>query len=131
MSDTPADTEKPASKDVLGALAAPSAPPAAQDPVRMMLEILTTEGLGDGDKQALVRLSQERFRNRRRMAYLALYAIFGILIFLGLATIVDAFTAEDVLAKLEKINGLLISIIGFLTTVVLAYIGAAAWRPSS
>lgn len=106
-------------------------PPAAQDPIRVMTEILENPKLSDRDKLRLVEFSHERFRNRRRMAYFSLYAIFAITAYLGLAIIVDVFVGESLMATIDEIGGVLMTIIGFLTGIVLAYYGAAALRPSS
>lgn len=124
-------TAPKAKPGILDQVTKDSMPPAAQDPLRIMLEILADERISDSDKKILIGFSKERFRNRRRMAYLCLYCIFAIVAFLGIAVVVDGFTEEAVMSNINEVNAVISTIVAFLTGVVLAYIGAAAFRPSS
>lgn len=130
MSEADGAAPKP-NAGILVPLSNDGVPPSAQDPIRIMIEILADERLSDSDKQILIRFSQDRFRNRRRMAHLCLNCIFIIILFLGVAAVTDAWTETSIMSKIKEVNTVISTIVAFLTGVVLAYIGAAALRPSS
>ncbi len=62
----------------------------SHDPLRVLLDIVKDPSLSESEKQALIGLDRQRFTNRRRMAYLALTAIIGTLVFVLLASVLDA-----------------------------------------
>lgn len=101
------------------------APQAGSDPIKVMLEIAQSD-LEDTDKTQLIEFAKNRFRHRRRMAYIALWSLVISL----LALLVMGFTCP---ASFEKVanSGLLISLEAFLTAIVGAYYGVSAWRPAS
>ena len=104
---------------------------AGRDPLRIMIEIAENEKLSDQDKTTLIQYSQERFTNRRRMAYVALYAFvvsFGLLF---LAAFIDGFSGSSILQSIKESQTLFAWIEGFLTAIVAAYFGVSAWRPAS
>ena len=105
--------------------------PAARDPLQIMVEIAKDSGLSDTDKTSLIQYSQTRFTNRRRMAYISLYAIIGTLAFLLIAAVMDGFGASSILTEVSNNQGLLGTIIGFLTAIVAAYYGVSSLRPAS
>lgn len=122
----------------------------SQDPLRMLIEIAKDPGLSDAEKETLIQVDRERFVNRRRMAYLALFAILGTLVFVLAAAILDASpdrmlacataakaggtTLPDcgaILISLTEAQTLLSWIMGFLASIVGAYYGFSSLRPSS
>ncbi|MCP3887251.1 MAG: hypothetical protein GY702_00025 [Desulfobulbaceae bacterium] len=115
-----------------------TAPEAGRDPLMTMIEIAKDKELSDSDKSALISYSQQRFTNRRRMAYVALYSLIASLGFLLIAAFIDGFrtcptgqTCEGILKSIENSQTLIIWIEGFLTAIVAAYYGVSAWRPAS
>ena len=103
---------------------------ASKDPLRIMIEILENEILSDEDKRRLLIYSQARFTNRRRMAYLALYAIILSLAFLLLATFIDGMSSTTILESIGENQQLFAWIEGFLAAIVAAYYGVSAWKPA-
>ena len=100
----------------------------AKDPLTTIAGILKDTDLSDEHKKALIRFSQQRFRHRRIMAYLALWTIVGSL---G-ALLLGVFFVSDFGAALQGGVGTLITWIeGFLAAIVAAYYGISAWRPTS
>lgn len=111
---------------------------AGQNPIGIMVKIAENENLSDADKSALIKYAQNRFTNRRRMAYIALYALILSLALLFLAAFIDGINCPagkvcngGILKSLESSQTLFICIEGFLTTIVAAYYGVSAWRPAS
>ena len=114
------------------------APETGQDPLRIMVEIAKDKELSDADKSALISYAKTRFNNRRRMAYVALYALIASLGLLFIAAIIDGFTTcptgqtcEGILKSINNSQTLITWIEGFLTAIVAAYYGVSAWRPAS
>lgn len=112
-------------------------PESGKDPLRIMIEIAENEKLSDEDKTNLIQYSKERFKNRRRMAYIALYALVCSLAFLFIAAFIDGLsscpngeTCPGILQSIEKSQTLIVWIEGFLTAIVAAYYGVSAWRPA-
>ncbi len=115
-----------------------SSPESAQDPIRVMIEIAENKNLSDEDKRALIIHSQNRFKNRRKMAYISLITIVMTVALLLIAAFIDGLVlcdgssqCEGILAAIEKNQTLLAWLEGFLTSIVAAYYGVAAWKPSS
>ncbi|MCP4119489.1 MAG: hypothetical protein GY737_29640 [Desulfobacteraceae bacterium] len=115
-----------------------TAPEAAKDPLERMIEIAENDKLSDQDKNTLIKYSRERFVNRRRMAYLALYTLILSLAALFIAAFIDGFTTcpegrtcTGVLQSIKESQTLFIWIEGFLAAIVGAYFGVSAWRPAS
>ena len=115
-----------------------TAPEAGKDPIRIMIEITENEKLSDADKSALIQYAQTRFTNRRRMAYVALYALVASLALLFIAAFIDGFstcptgqTCDGILKSIKNSQTLIAWIEGFLTAIVAAYFGVSAWRPAS
>ena len=111
---------------------------ASKDPISVMVKIAENEKLSDADKKALIQYAQTRFTNRRRMAYIALYALIASLGLLFIAAFIDGFsvcpagqTCDGILKSIESSQTLIIWIEGFLTSIVAAYYGVSAWRPAS
>lgn len=110
---------------------------AGKDPLTKMIEIAKDEGLSDADKAALITYSQQRFTNRRRMAYMALSALIASLAFILVAALIDGLncppgqTCQGILGSIENSQTLIAWIMGFLTAIVGAYYGVSAWRPAS
>jgi hypothetical protein len=122
----------------------------SHDPLRVLLDIVKDPSLSESEKQALIGLDRQRFTNRRRMAYLALTAIIGTLVFVLLASVLDASpdralacaTAAkatgaaipdcgSILKNLASAQTLLSWIMGVLASIVGAYYGFSSLRPSS
>lgn len=115
-----------------------SVPETGRDPIRIMVEIAENKNLSDKDKSQLILYAQTRFKNRRRMAYIALSAIIVSLALILLAAFIDGLstcparqTCEGILASIKNNQNLIAWIEGFLTAIVAAYYGVSAWRPAS
>jgi len=103
-----------------------------------MIEIAENNNLSDKDKSELILYAQTRFKNRRRMAYIALSAIIVSLTLIFLAAFIDGLsscpagqTCEGILASIRDNQNLIAWIEGFLTAIVAAYYCVSAWRPAS
>jgi hypothetical protein len=112
-------------------------PEAGRDPLRIMIEIAENEKLSDQDKKNLILYSRQRFKNRKRMAYVSLYALVISLGLLFLAAFIDGLSAcpegqtcVGILQSVKDNQTLFIWIEGFLTAIVAAYFGVSAWRPA-
>lgn len=109
-----------------GVIAAAQQAEAGLDPIKVMMAIAKDKDLAPADKTQLIEFAKNRFRHRRRMAYIALGALL-----LSLAVLfVLAFAGAESLEELKD-SSLLIFIEAFLTTIVGAYYGVSAWRPAS
>ena len=115
-----------------------SIPETGKDPIRIMIEIAENKNLSDADKAALILYSQTRFKNRRLMAYLALYAVITSLALLFVAAFIDGFSScptgescAGILSSIKNSQTLIAWVEGFLTSIVAAYFGLSAWRPAS
>jgi hypothetical protein len=106
-------------------------PEAGRDPLIIMIEIAENQNLSDQDKTALILYSKERFKNRRLMAYVALYSLVAALGFLFLAAFIDGLSNSTILESIKGNQTLFSWLGGFLTTIVAAYYGVSAWRPAS
>ena len=111
---------------------------AGRDPLRVLIEIAENTNLSDQDKTALLLYAQTRFTNRRRMAYIALYALVASLALLFVAAFIDGFSScptgqvcAGILESIEDSQTLIVWIESFLTAIVAAYFGVSAWRPAS
>lgn len=115
-----------------------TSPEAGRDPLQRMIEIAENKNLSDQDKQALIQYSKDRFVNRRRMAYISLYALVLSLAALFIAAFIDGFTTctegqtcVGILQSIKESQTLFVWLEGFLTAIVGAYFGVSAWRPAS
>ena len=99
---------------------------AGQDPVLVMVDIAKDEALSAADRVALIEYAKNRYRHRRRMAYLALS---GVLLSLAILFVIGLFRPESFEALDD--STVLIFIQGFLTSIVATYFGISAWKPSS
>ena len=106
-------------------------PESSRDPLRIMIEIAESDTLSDADKTNLIEYSKQRFKNRRRMAYLALTALLASLVLFFLAAFIDGLSGSEILVCLKENSTLFIWLEGFLTVIVAAYFGVSAWRPAS
>lgn len=123
---------------------------AARDPVRLMMEILENDSpYTESAKIVLIQAVRNRFKNRRLMAYLCLGFILlngvALLVFAaidgmsGSAIPVDAAVpggdakvgCVGILACVGEYSDLFVWINFFMTSIVGAYFGTSAWRPSS
>ena len=107
-------------------IAPPQQATAGNDPIKTIMEIAKDSDLTPADRTQLIEFAKNRFRHRRRMAYIALAAL--LLSLAGLFIL--AFTCGECFTKLKD-SSLLISIEAFLTAIVGAYYGVSAWRPAS
>ena len=115
-----------------------SIPESSKDPLSKMIDIAKDKDLSDADKSALIAYAQQRFVNRRRIAYIALSSIVLSLFLLLLAAFIDGFstcpageTCQSILGAIKDSQTLIAWIEGFLTSIVAAYYGISAWRPAS
>lgn len=92
-----------------------SEPSASQDPLRTLINILKDSELTDSDKKFLIGQAKDRFKVRRRLAYVCLAGIFAL-------GIIDGFSSMDIDLMWTS---------GPLAAVVLAYYGATAYKPNS
>ncbi len=113
-------------------------PESAKDPIMVLREIARDDEIDADTKSWLFKHSIDRFKNRRKMAYSALYTIIGIVVFLLLASLIDGLrecTGEacgpGILDKINEVGDVLVWIVGFLASIVAAYYGSASLRPSS
>ncbi len=106
-------------------------PDSARDPLRLMIEIAKDRDISDEDKTALILYSSSRFKNRRRMAYISLFALVASFIFLFVAAIIDGTQSTSILEKITENDWLIAWIGGFLTSIVAAYFGVSSWRAAS
>ncbi|MCP3901539.1 MAG: hypothetical protein GY707_17670 [Desulfobacteraceae bacterium] len=111
---------------------------AGKDPLSIMIDIIENEKISEADKTKLIKYAQTRFTNRRRMAYVALYALVLSLALLFVAAFIDGFstcpsseTCKGILSSIKESQTLIVWIEGFLTAIVAAYFGISAWRPAS
>jgi len=116
-------------RSILPGLAKP--PQAGRDPLVFVVEIVKDPEISDADKAALIQYSRERFRNRRIMAYAALFTIIVSFLMMFCAAIVDGIWDSDILQAISANSGLFGTIEGLLAAIVAAYYGVSAWRPSS
>ena len=103
----------------------------SSDPIVRMVAIAKDPDLSDEDKVRLIEYAAQRFQNRRRMAYVALWAIVGSLVFVGVAGLIDGFWGRDILEKIKNAQTLLGWIEASLAGIIAAYYGVSAWKPSS
>lgn len=110
-----------------------------KDPLSKLLEIVQSD-IDDYYKQQLIHIHQNRFRNRRRMAYISLYCLIALFLFVVVGIWSDGMYLCDpdedlcrkgVLAVIKENNDLVVWIAGFFTSIVGAYYGVSALRPSS
>jgi hypothetical protein len=113
-------------------------PEASKDPLVVLKDILKDKDIDEDGKSWLLEYSVTRFKNRRRMAYLALSAILVSLAFLLLSSIIDGQSTcivtnecTGVLKNLREVQGLLEWMEGFLAAIVATYYGMSSFRPSS
>lgn len=88
----------------------------ARDPVCSMAEILRDEHLDQTDKEFLYQMSNNRFKHRRRIAYIALFGIFA--------------TAGASAVPQVTIDGIS-WLYAFFAGIVGAYYGISGFRPNS
>lgn len=108
-----------------------TAPESSRDPLRIMIEIAESDKLTDADKTNLIEYSKQRFKNRRRMAYLALTALLISLALFIIAAFIDGLSGSKILGCFNANQSLFIWMEGFLTVIVGTYFGVSAWRPAS
>jgi ABC-type multidrug transport system fused ATPase/permease subunit len=116
---------------------------ASRDPVEQMHRVLSdaNEHLEDW-KPFLIAMSNTRFANRRRMAYISLGGIIATTVFVGLAIVVDGTRLPPeayvdgvpqygMVALLAESSSTIAWMLGFFASIVAFYFGASALRPSS
>ncbi|WDD97419.1 hypothetical protein [Thalassomonas actiniarum] len=113
-------------------------PDSSQNPLTSLREIAKDKDIDPEIRQWLFDYAVTRFTNRRKMAYLALLTIIGIVIFLGFGAIYDgtsecvmAKTCNGILASVKEVDSVLVWVVGFLASIVAAYYGVSSFRPSS
>jgi len=113
-------------------------PEASQNPLTSLRAIAKDKDIDPEIRQWLFDYAVTRFSNRRKMAYLALLTIIGIVIFLGFGAIYDgmsecvvAKTCNGILASVKEVDSVLVWVVGFLASIVAAYYGVSSFRPSS
>ena len=104
---------------------------AARDPIRLMMEIAENQELSPSDRAYLIQLAQERFKNRRRMAYICLITLVASIVCLFVGAFVEGIFGKKVLSVIAEHSDLFVWADFFLTTIIGAYYGVSAWRPSS
>lgn len=120
------------------------APASTQDPLLILMEIAKEKEIDDEMREWLLQFSMNRFKNRRKMAYASLMTIIAIIIFLGIAALIDGIAGYigacagacvgdevGILYSISRIDSLLTWVVGFLSSIVGAYFGVASFRPSS
>ena len=128
--NTAAAAEKKADKSYL----IPSGgnpPTSAQDPIEKYRMIIKDEDLDADQKAWLIDRADRRFQNRRRMAYISLFALLGSLVVILGGAVVDGIADTKIVAGLQGAANLLGSTNALLAAIVAAYYGSSALRPSS
>ena len=106
-------------------------PESSRDPLLTLREIAKDKDL-DAEAQAwLFEYSLTRFNNRRKMAYMALWTLIGLVVFLALGTFIDGIFDTDILDSIQQVQDILIWAAGFLASIVATYFGMSSLRPSS
>lgn len=103
----------------------------SRDPVRLMMEIVQNTDISPGDRAALVKFASSRFKNRRIMAYICLYTIIASMALIFIGAFLDGLFDTNVIGVIKENTALYVWVDGFLTSIVGAYFGVSAWRPSS
>lgn len=136
--DTAQNKQAGHSKTKYPALSGYGPPESSRDPIIILREIIADKDIDENGRNWLLAYSVTRFKNRRRMAYLALGAILVSLALLFLFAILDGQNpcleenkCTSILMSLSKVQGLLSWIEGFLASIVAAYYGMSSFRPSS
>jgi hypothetical protein len=106
-------------------------PSAANDPLDQYRAILKDPELTTDQKDWLIHRANRRFRNRRRMAYLALSALLAVLTVLVAAALVDGIWGTTIVRQLQNAANLLGVTNALLASIVGAYYGFSSFRPSS
>lgn len=116
---------------------------ASTDPIKLMMAIASTPDseISAADKKKLIEFAQNRFKHRRRMAYLCLTTIIISIALLFLGAFIDGLSpscsgkaiegCSDIMRSIRANEDLFIWGNGFLTSIVAAYYGVSAWRPNS
>ena len=94
------------------------------DPVQRLATILKDRGISPENKTVLIQFARGRFRYRRLMAQWALAALIVQVPVLYVGGYYNAPLDGEVATLLTWVDGFLASIVG-------AYYGTTAWRPSS
>lgn len=101
--------------------------PAAKDPVQVMREVLADKNYSQEEKELLFFMSRERFQNRRKMAYIALYVLVGAAIFLAVGWAADFLGRSSMLSNcLQGIAGLPETMTAAQKDVAIAALGEGA-----
>ena len=108
-----------------------SLPTSTDDPIEKYIKIISNKDLDSEEKRWLVDQAKIRFKNRRRMAYIALATIIGSLLVVLVGAVVDGVAGTNIVGKLNETANLLGGINALLTGIVAAYYGASTIRPSS
>lgn len=107
----------------------------SRDPVEVMRDAFKDNEIDETERDMLYVMANNRFANRRRMAYIALWAIVAASVFLGISIIVDASQSVDsggtVSAVIKEYENLLTWFGSFFTAIIALYFGASSLRPSS
>lgn len=113
-------------------------PESSKDPLKNLREIAKDKDIDPEIREWLLNYAVTRFNNRRRMAYISLFTILGIVAFLAVGALHDGInecvvskTCAGVLTSVKEIESLLIWTIGFLASIVGTYYGVSSFRPSS
>jgi hypothetical protein len=106
-------------------------PTSANDPIERYMAILADPDLSDEQKSWLIQRANRRFRNRRRMAYIALGAVLAMMLVVVAGAVIDGIWDTDIVARLNQAANLLGVTNALLTTIVGAYYGFSSLRPSS
>lgn len=113
---------------------------ATKDPLIKISNILGNPNLTEKQKNTLILLHNDRFKNRRIIAYLSMFALLALFITILIGIWMDglyvcdpqkAICREGILATLEANKGTVIWVMGFFTSIIGAYYGTTALRPSS
>ena len=132
MTDQVSSPSVPGAASVVPVLGQALPSDATRDPIRTMIEIAKDPQISDDDKKQLIAYANNRFQNRRRMAYISLWTIVVSLAFVGAASAIDGISGSTSISDRLAGNDTIISFaLAFLTGVVAAYYGMSAWRPSS
>jgi len=113
-------------------------PESSKDPLKSLKEIAKDKDIDPEIREWLLNYAVTRFNNRRKMAYISLFTIIGIVLFLAVGALHDGInecvidkTCKGVLASVKQIENVLVWTVGFLASIVATYYGVSSFRPSS
>lgn len=92
-----------------------------RDPVRVIMEVIVNENLSHEEKANLIRCARNKFKSRRRIAFIALSALILSITLLFVAAVSDGVAGTTILATIHESQALFAGMEGVLTVIIAAY----------